>query len=199
MSIPYYRPLIDGSIVSGCLRRRVASRSPIGSCARATSDDSICMRMASSARTVVRSALLVVVIVGVSGCGTSPITSARIERALAPTFANLVHLQLSRVGLPSVAASGHQRQGELPETCSGERTARVLASGSALSCGMGRTVRRCATRTDSVRRHGRLLYGDDRKHRSEPWRTHHRRARRRQHAKSAVHVRRLLRHHASGR
>ena len=55
--------------------------------------------------TVVRSALVVVVIVGVSGCGTSPITSARIERALAPTFANLVHLQLSRVGLPSVAAS----------------------------------------------------------------------------------------------
>ncbi len=39
------------------------------------------------------------------GCGPSPITSARIESAVAPTFANLVHVQLSQVGLPTVAAS----------------------------------------------------------------------------------------------
>ena len=39
------------------------------------------------------------------GCGPSPITSARIEGAIAPTFANLVHVQLLRMGLPSVAAS----------------------------------------------------------------------------------------------
>ena len=39
------------------------------------------------------------------GCGPSPITSARIARAIAPTFANLVHVQLSRIGLPPVAAS----------------------------------------------------------------------------------------------
>jgi len=39
------------------------------------------------------------------GCGPSPITSARIEGAIAPTFANLVHVQLSRIGLASVAAS----------------------------------------------------------------------------------------------
>ncbi|MEO8523037.1 MAG: hypothetical protein ABI603_16855 [Acidobacteriota bacterium] len=39
------------------------------------------------------------------GCGGSPITSVRIERAIAPTFANLVEVQLSRVGLPAVAAS----------------------------------------------------------------------------------------------
>jgi hypothetical protein len=39
------------------------------------------------------------------GCGTSPITSARIEGALAPTFANLVHLQVSWLGLPPVPAS----------------------------------------------------------------------------------------------
>src|SRR5262249_43172346 len=38
------------------------------------------------------------------GCGPSPITSTRIERAIAPTFANLVHLQLSRMGLPAVSA-----------------------------------------------------------------------------------------------
>jgi len=39
------------------------------------------------------------------GCGPSPITSARIEGAIAPTFANLVHIQLSRVGLTPLAAS----------------------------------------------------------------------------------------------
>jgi hypothetical protein len=38
-------------------------------------------------------------------CGPSPITSDRIEAAIAPTFANLVHVQLSRMGLPTVAAS----------------------------------------------------------------------------------------------
>jgi hypothetical protein len=39
------------------------------------------------------------------GCGPSPITSARIEGAIAPAFANLVHVQLSRVGLPAVSAA----------------------------------------------------------------------------------------------
>jgi hypothetical protein len=40
-----------------------------------------------------------------AGCGTSPITADRIERAIAPTFANLVHAQLSRLDLPAVATS----------------------------------------------------------------------------------------------
>src|SRR5262245_37899121 len=39
------------------------------------------------------------------GCGSSPITAARIERAIAPTFANLVHVQVSWLGLPPMAAS----------------------------------------------------------------------------------------------
>ncbi len=39
------------------------------------------------------------------GCGGSPITADRIERAIAPTFANLVETQLSRVGLPPVTAA----------------------------------------------------------------------------------------------
>ena len=39
------------------------------------------------------------------GCAPSPITSTRIEAAVASTFANLVHLQLSRVGLSPVAAA----------------------------------------------------------------------------------------------
>jgi hypothetical protein len=39
------------------------------------------------------------------GCGASPITARRLERALAPTFANLVHAQVRRLGLQAVAAS----------------------------------------------------------------------------------------------
>ena len=50
-------------------------------------------------------ALAIAAAIAVAGCGTSPVTSARIEAAIAPTFANLVHLQLARTGLPSVAAS----------------------------------------------------------------------------------------------
>ncbi len=40
-----------------------------------------------------------------TGCGHSPVTAARLEGAVAPTFANLVHLQLDRLGLPPIAAS----------------------------------------------------------------------------------------------
>ena len=53
----------------------------------------------------VRGALAAVSTVAVFGCGPSPITSARIESAIAPTFANLVHLQVSWLGLPPVSAS----------------------------------------------------------------------------------------------
>lgn len=41
----------------------------------------------------------------VTGCGASPITSRRVERALGPTFANLVHAQVARLGLSPVAAA----------------------------------------------------------------------------------------------
>jgi hypothetical protein len=39
-------------------------------------------------------------------CSASPITSARIEASIAPTFANLVHVQVLWLGLPPMAASG---------------------------------------------------------------------------------------------
>jgi hypothetical protein len=39
------------------------------------------------------------------GCGSSPITKDRIESAIAPTFANLVHVQVRWLGLPEMAAS----------------------------------------------------------------------------------------------
>ena len=57
------------------------------------------------------------------GCGQSPITPARIEAAIAPTFANLVHVQLSWLGLPPVAAS------DIEVTASCRRL--VVGSGSA--------------------------------------------------------------------
>jgi hypothetical protein len=50
-------------------------------------------------------ALAVVMIVAVFACGPSPVTSARIEGAIAPTFANLVQLQVSQLGLPPISAS----------------------------------------------------------------------------------------------
>jgi len=45
-----------------------------------------------------------VMTIGAAACGVSPITPARIEAAIAPTFANLVHVQVSMMGLPPLAA-----------------------------------------------------------------------------------------------
>jgi hypothetical protein len=45
------------------------------------------------------------IIVAVSGCGAGPITPARIEASIAPTFANLVQAQVASLGLPPMAAS----------------------------------------------------------------------------------------------
>jgi hypothetical protein len=46
--------------------------------------------------------LAVILEIALVGCGPSPITGDRIERAIAPTFANLVHVQLSRLALAAV-------------------------------------------------------------------------------------------------
>lgn len=59
------------------------------------------MRMAVP---IVRAALVAVVALASIDCGGSPITSRRIEGAIEPTFANLVQLQASRLGLPPVSA-----------------------------------------------------------------------------------------------
>jgi len=40
-----------------------------------------------------------------NGCGTSPITPDRIERAIAPTFANLMQAQIAWLGFAPVAAA----------------------------------------------------------------------------------------------
>jgi hypothetical protein len=49
--------------------------------------------------------LAIVATIVVIGCGPSPITSTRIEAAIGTTFANLVELQVSRLGLPPVTAA----------------------------------------------------------------------------------------------
>ena len=49
-----------------------------------------------------RSRVAAAAIVLMSGCSGSPITAARIERAIAPTFANLLHLQVPSMGLPAM-------------------------------------------------------------------------------------------------
>jgi hypothetical protein len=53
----------------------------------------------------VRYAVATLAIAGSFGCGVSPVTSARIEASIAPTFANLVQVQVSWLGLPPMAAS----------------------------------------------------------------------------------------------
>ena len=50
-------------------------------------------------------ALAALAIVAGSACGSSPIVPERVEPALAATFANLVHLQVSEMGLAPMAPS----------------------------------------------------------------------------------------------
>ena len=52
-----------------------------------------------------RAVLLVGWLAALAGCGTSAVTEDRVERAIAPAFANLVHLQLGRMRLPEMPAS----------------------------------------------------------------------------------------------
>src|SRR5262245_1182836 len=51
------------------------------------------------------SGLAALAAIAASACGGSPITPARLENAIAPTFANLVQLQVSSLGLPPMTAS----------------------------------------------------------------------------------------------
>ena len=57
----------------------------------------------SACRYAVRMALAFATI-ALLGCGPSPITSARIEASIERTFANLVELQVSRLGLSPLPA-----------------------------------------------------------------------------------------------
>jgi hypothetical protein len=52
-----------------------------------------------------RAVLLVALLATLAACGASAVTEDRVERAIAPVFANLVHVQLGRMQLPNVPAS----------------------------------------------------------------------------------------------
>ena len=52
-----------------------------------------------------RATLVVASMLALCGCGSSPITPVRIEGAIEPTFANLVQLQISRLGHPKMSPS----------------------------------------------------------------------------------------------
>jgi hypothetical protein len=52
-----------------------------------------------------RAGLGAALLVGLPGCSSEAVTSARVEAAVAPTFANLVHLQLELLSLPTPPAS----------------------------------------------------------------------------------------------
>ena len=52
-----------------------------------------------------RHVLVLIAAVAASCCGRSAVTADRIERAIEPTFANLVHVQLSWLEMRSMAAS----------------------------------------------------------------------------------------------
>src|SRR5262245_15582376 len=60
--------------------------------------------MRATHRLILRATLGAVWAVGASACGPSPITSTRIEGALEVTFANLVDLQVQRLGLARMGA-----------------------------------------------------------------------------------------------
>jgi hypothetical protein len=72
-----------------------------------------------------RAALAALIAAGATACGASPITSSRIETAIAPTFANLVQVQVSLMGLPSMAASDFATKA----TCRKPGTASSTGSG----------------------------------------------------------------------
>jgi len=56
-------------------------------------------------RSATTRAFIVIATLAASGCGSSPITPVRIEGAIETTFANLVQLQVSSLGLPPMAAA----------------------------------------------------------------------------------------------
>ena len=52
-----------------------------------------------------RVALAIALVAALAGCGGSAVTEDRVERAIAPLFANLVHAQLQRMRLPEIPVS----------------------------------------------------------------------------------------------
>jgi hypothetical protein len=62
------------------------------------------MLLVRSVDRIARHGFMAMALCGLYGCVSSPITADRIERAVAVTFANLVHLQIARLNLRPIAA-----------------------------------------------------------------------------------------------
>jgi len=67
-----------------------------------------------------RLCLTVAAAVAVSSCGSSPITADRIEKAIEPTFANLVLVQVSWLNLPPEMASEFEVTASCRKSAGGE-------------------------------------------------------------------------------
>ena len=72
------------------------------------------MRDRRTANQILRRLLVMAITVAASGCGSSPVTSDRVEGAIERTFANLVQVQVGWLGLPPMTAS----QFEVTAACS---------------------------------------------------------------------------------
>jgi hypothetical protein len=92
--------------------------------------------MTKSSRPIWAGALLSAVsALALAGCGTSSLTSTRIERALETTFVNLVELQVLRMGLRPMTAPDFavtaicHRQADTHDTGSGEWSCTLVWQG----------------------------------------------------------------------
>jgi len=72
-----------------------------------------------------REGLAAIAIITALGCGSSPITSTRMEGSFATTFANLVQVQVSWLGLPPMTASDFAAKA----TCRRLTTGAIAGSG----------------------------------------------------------------------
>jgi hypothetical protein len=62
-----------------------------------------------------------VVAMSIGACGSSSITAARIERAISPTFANLVRVQMAWLELPPLAAADFAVQASCRRVAASDR------------------------------------------------------------------------------
>src|SRR5262249_41062068 len=74
---------------------------------------------------VCRCALIAIAAAAAASCGSSPITSDRIEPAIERTFANLVQVQVSVLRMPAMAAS----EFEVTASCRKQGTSSTAGSG----------------------------------------------------------------------
>ena len=74
---------------------------------------------------ILRRLLVITMAVAASSCGSSPITSDRIEHAVELTFANLVQVQVNWLGLPPMPAA----EFEVTAVCSKQSAGNSVGAG----------------------------------------------------------------------